>query len=156
MNPPCTRMYTHPFFEAIRGRRPRTPGKKPVPVFVTSGGVTKQSFYDPTMSRVDTTMPVSVAFCCALANGECCSQPTRYRMISVVAGLSAVRASGFRQSVQFGFSGNPEGWVCSDHALGAMWRVPGPGLAAMPKSRSDSLLMDVPSLLASTRAAASC
>ena len=67
-----------------------------------------------------------------------------------MAELSAVRASGFRQSVQFDFSGKPEGWVCSDHALGAMWRVFGPGLAAKPKSRSDSLLMDVSSLLAST------
>ena len=67
-----------------------------------------------------------------------------------MAELSAVRASGFRQSVQFGFSGKPEGWVCSGHALGAMWRVFGPGLAAKPKSRSDSLLMEAPSLLAST------
>ena len=71
-------------------------------------------------------------------------------MGSVVAELSVVRASGFRESVQFDFSGKPEGWVCSDHALGAMWRVFGPGLAAKPKSRSDSLLMDVSSLLAST------
>ena len=33
-----------------------------------------------------------------------------------MAELSAVRASGFRQSVQFDFSGKPEGygWVCSD------------------------------------------
>ena len=67
-----------------------------------------------------------------------------------MAELSAVRASGFRQSVQFGFSGKPEGWVCSDHAVGAMWRVSGPGLAAKPKSRSDSLLMEASSLLAST------
>ena len=50
-----------------------------------------------------------------------------------MAELSAVRASGFRQSVQFDFSGKPEGWVCSDHALGAMCRVFGPGLAAKPK-----------------------
>ena len=65
------------------------------------------------MSRVS---PVSVAFCYALANGECCSQPPRYRMSSVMAELSAVRASGFRQSVQFDFSGKPEGygWVCID------------------------------------------
>ena len=55
-------------------------------------------------------MPVSVAFWCALANGECCSQPSRYRMSSAMAELSAVRASGFRQSVQFDFSGEPEGW----------------------------------------------
>ena len=61
------------------------------------------------MSRVGTIMPVSVAFCCALANGECCSQPPRYRMGSVMAELSAVHASGFRQSVQFDFSGEPEG-----------------------------------------------
>ena len=103
-------------------------------------------------------IPVSVAFCCALANGECCSQPPRYRMSSVMAELSAVRASGFRQSVQFGFSGKSEGygWVCIDMLWGAMWRVSGPGLAAKPKSRSGSLLMDVSSLLASTRAAATC
>ena len=99
------------------------------------------------MSRVS---PVSVAFCCALANEECCSQPPRYRMSSVMAELSAVRASGFRQSVQFGFSEKPGGCVCSDHALGAMWRMFGPGLAAELKSRSESLLMDVSSLLAST------
>ena len=69
-----------------------------------------------------------------------------------MAELSAVRASGFRQSVQFDFSGKPEGygWVSSGHALGAMWRVFGPGLAAKPKSRSDSLLMEASSLLAST------
>ena len=66
-----------------------------------------------------------------------------------MAELSAVRASGFRQSAQFGFSGKPEGLVCSDHALGAMRRVFGPGLAAKLKSRSESLLMDVSSLLAS-------
>ena len=68
-----------------------------------------------------------------------------------MAELSSVRASGFKQSVQFDFSGKPEGWICSDHALGAMWRVLAPGLAAKPKPRSDSLLMDVSSLLASTR-----
>ena len=67
----------------------------------TSIKLQNSHFYDPTMSRVS---PVSVAFCCALANGECCSQPPRYRMSSVMAELSAVRASGFRQSVQFGFS----------------------------------------------------
>jgi hypothetical protein len=108
------------------------------------------------MSRVGTTSLVSTAFCCALVNGECCPQPSRYRMSSYMAELPVVRASGFRQSVHFGFSGKPEGWVCSDHELGAMWRVFGPGLAAKPKSRSDSLLMDVSSLLASTRAAATC
>ena len=47
--------------------------------------------------------------------------------------------------MQFDFSGKPEGWVCSDHALGAMRRLFGPGLAAKPKSRSESLMMDVSS-----------
>ena len=65
-----------------------------------------------------------------------------------MAELSAVRPSGVMQSVQFGFSGLPEGWVCSENALGAIWRVFGPGLAAKPKPRSDSLLMDEFSLLA--------
>ena len=50
-----------------------------------------------------------------------------------MAGQLAVRALGFRQSVLFDFSGKPEGWVCSDHAFGAMWRVFGPGVAAKPK-----------------------
>ena len=72
------------------------------------------------MSRAGTIMPVSVAFRYALANGECCSQPPRYRVSSAMAELSAARASGFRQSVHFDFSGKPEGWVCSGHALGAM------------------------------------
>ena len=60
----------------------------------------------PTMNRVS---PVSVEFCCASANGECCSQPSRYRMRSAMAELSTVRASGFRQSVQFDFSVKPGG-----------------------------------------------
>ena len=63
---------------------------------------------------------------------------------------SAVRASGFRESAQFDLSGKPACWVCSDHALGAILRVFGPGLAAKPKSRSDSLLMDVSSFLSAT------
>ena len=54
-------------------------------------------------------MTVSVAFCCALANGECCSKHPRYRVSSAMAELSAVRASGFRQSAQFDCSGKPEG-----------------------------------------------
>ena len=51
-------------------------------------------FYDPIMSRVS---PFSVVFFCALANGECCSKHSRYQMGSVMAELSAVRASGFRK-----------------------------------------------------------
>ena len=40
MNPPSTRMYTHPFFEATHPRAPPPdPRLKPGPVFVTSGGV---------------------------------------------------------------------------------------------------------------------
>ena len=66
-----------------------------------------------------------MAFCCALTNGECCSQHPRYRMGSVMAGLSAVRASGFRQSVQFDFSGEPEGWS----AVTMLWEPCGEYLA---------------------------
>ena len=49
------------------------------------------------MSRVS---PVSVAFCCALANEECFSQPPRYRMSSVMLSCrrSALRVSGSRCS----------------------------------------------------------
>ena len=77
------------------------------------------------MSRVGTIMPVSVAFCCALANGECCSQPPRYRMSGVMAELPAVHASGFRQSVQFNFSREPEGWS----AVAMLWEPFGECLA---------------------------
>ena len=55
--------------------------------------------------------------------------------------VGAVRLLGKTRGLRLGLQ-----W----HALGAMWRVFGPGLAAKPKSRSDSLLMDVSSLLAST------
>ena len=54
-------------------------------------------------------------------------------MGSVVAELSVVRASGSRESVQFDFSGKPEGWVCSNHSSGAMGRVFGLDFAAKPK-----------------------
>ena len=39
MNPPCTRMYTHPFFVATPPGAAPGPRLKPGPVFVTSGGV---------------------------------------------------------------------------------------------------------------------
>ena len=38
-NPPCTRMYTHPFFEATPPGAAPGPPVKNRPVFVTSGGV---------------------------------------------------------------------------------------------------------------------
>ena len=42
MTPLCTRMYTHPFFEATPpGAAPGPPVKNRVPVFATSGGVKK-------------------------------------------------------------------------------------------------------------------
>ena len=41
MTPLCTRIYTHPFFEATPpGAAPGPPVKNRVPVFATSGGVT--------------------------------------------------------------------------------------------------------------------
>ena len=40
MTPLCTRMYTHPFFEATPpGAAPGPPVENRVPVFATSGGV---------------------------------------------------------------------------------------------------------------------
>ena len=54
-------------------------------------------------------------------------------MSSVLAELSAARASSPSESVLFGFTGKPEGWVCSNHTSGAMWRVFGLELAAKPK-----------------------
>ena len=40
MTPLCTRIYTHPFFEATPpGAAPGPPVKNRVPVFATSGGV---------------------------------------------------------------------------------------------------------------------
>ena len=45
MTPLCTRIYTHPFFEATPpGAAPGPPVKNRVPVFATSGGVTKAPF----------------------------------------------------------------------------------------------------------------
>ena len=44
MNPPCTRLYTHPFFEATPPGAAPGPPVKPGPVFVASGGVIMITF----------------------------------------------------------------------------------------------------------------
>ena len=105
------------------------------------------------MGSVGTTSPVLVAFCCTFVNGELYSQPACFRMSSVMAELSAVRASGFRKSVQFDLA-HLLGlqWPCFRGHVESVWPWP----RCQAKVKQSSLLMDVSSLPATTRAAASC
>ena len=55
MTPLCTRIYTHPFFEATPpGAAPGPPVKNRVPVFATSGGVTNIMNFDLTKTKTRT------------------------------------------------------------------------------------------------------
>ena len=66
MTPLCTRIYTHPFFEATPpGAAPGPPVKNRVPVFATSGGVKKEKaasyLYTQSELRTSPVGPSSLA-----------------------------------------------------------------------------------------------